>query len=264
MDHLTQINNHIHRLTIPYKDIYTTVYIIRTDAGALLFDTATYDSDVTNVILPALAEVGVTGDMLKYVFISHKHSDHAGGLAALTERFPEVCVVSRSPALQAAYEGRRFCLPEDGEILMDVLQVVTIPGHTADSAALLDQRTQTLIVGDCLQLYGIYGSGNWGANISYPAEHAAAIGKLRGMDIQCVLSAHEYHPCGYRYDGKEAIGAALDACIEALIRIKERIAQHPELDDAQICAKYNEQTGLPTIGKHVVAALREAAARGTF
>lgn len=264
MENLTQINEHIYRLKVPFKDIYTTVCILRTEAGVLVFDTATYESDITEIVLPALTHLGVTADQLKYIFISHNHGDHAGGLATLAQHFPQACIVSRSPALRETYAEHPFCLPEDGEVLMDVLQVVAIPGHTADSAALLDRRTGTLIVGDSLQLYGIYGSGNWGANISYPVEHTAAIEKLRGMDLHLVIAAHEYHPCGYRYEGKEQIHAALNACTEALLGIKQQILAHPDLDNVQLCALYNEQSGLPTIGKHVVAAIRRATESGAF
>ena len=46
MQTITEIRPDIFRLTIPFEDIYTTVFFIRTAAGYLLFDTATYDSDI--------------------------------------------------------------------------------------------------------------------------------------------------------------------------------------------------------------------------
>ena len=76
MKNLVKTNDNIYELTIPYKDIFTTVYIVRTARGALLFDTATYDSDVEEAIIPALCELGVGKGELKYIFISHNHGDH--------------------------------------------------------------------------------------------------------------------------------------------------------------------------------------------
>jgi hypothetical protein len=42
MESITQISEHIHRLTLPYKDIFTTVYTVRTPEGVLLFDAASF------------------------------------------------------------------------------------------------------------------------------------------------------------------------------------------------------------------------------
>ena len=67
MRNLEKINEHIYALCLPYKDIFTTVYFIMTDSGVLIFDTASYDCDVEDAILPALRELGVGEDDLKYV-----------------------------------------------------------------------------------------------------------------------------------------------------------------------------------------------------
>ena len=63
-----QINENIYRMTVPYKDIYTTVYLIKTKVGNLLFDIASYDEDISDYIEPFLEEVGVSPENLKYVF----------------------------------------------------------------------------------------------------------------------------------------------------------------------------------------------------
>ena len=255
MNTLTSINNHIARLTLPYQDIYTTVYIIKTDEGTLLFDAASFDNDVPQYIAPALEELGVTD--LKYIFISHNHRDHAGALAPLTELFPAASIVSRCPKLKEKFAHHPVIVPEDGDRLLDVLQVVTIPGHTQDAAAILDTRTNTLISGDCLQLYGIFGSGKWAANITLIPEHLAALDKLRSMKIDRILTAHDYHPFGYSYDDSATIASALDACVAPLKKVKELIAQNPLATDEEIADLYN-CPALPTLGAHVVTAVRTA------
>lgn len=158
--------DYIKRLVLPYKDIFTTVYLIKTPKGAILFDAASYDEDIDNAIIPFLAENDVTTKTLKYVFISHNHRDHAGGLKRFMQIYPDTCIVSRSDALAENYKAYQVYSPKDGDLLLDTLQVVTIPGHTHDSAALLDTRTKTLITGDSLQLYGIVGSEDWACNIT--------------------------------------------------------------------------------------------------
>ena len=249
---MEQMIDNIYRVTTPYYDIYTTVYIIKTEKGVLLFDAASYDTDVDAYIAPALAECGV--ETVDYIFISHNHRDHAGALAALKERFPAATVVSRCPKLKAAYGDGPFLAPENGDLLLDVLQVVTIPGHTADAAAILDTRTGTLISGDCLQLYGIFGSGKWAANITLIPEHLQAIRDLHHLPTHRIYTAHDYHPYGHVYEGS-TVGKAFRACIEPLGRIVILINQHPEMDDEQIAALYNEDD-VPTLGAHVVAAVR--------
>lgn len=254
MNEIIKINENIYRLTIPYKDIYTTVYTVKTDAGVLLFDTATYDEDIVDYILPFLGELGVTSDNLKCVFISHNHGDHAGGLRELVKNFPEIRIISRSPELKEAFNGYDVFSPNDGDTVLEVLKVIAIPGHTKDSAAVYDTRTKTLITGDCLQLYGIYGSGNWGSNISLTAEHIAAIEKLRKMEIKHILTAHDYHPYGYSYEG-DTISKALDACIAPLKEIEALIIANPDTDDKEISDIYNS-SDKPVIGAHVVTGVR--------
>ena len=265
MENLTQLNEHIHRLTVPYKDIFTTVYIIRTCQGVVLFDTASSSSDAEQYILPALAELGIAAEELKYIFISHNHTDHAFGIDRLMEAFPHLIIVNRSRKYKEEHPQYTVLRLEDGEALTDDLQVITIPGHTYDSAALLDKRTGTLVTGDCFQLYGIFGSGLWGANIRFPAEHLAALEKVRAMaGIQTVATAHDYHPCGPICRGAEEIKLCLDSCAAPLLRLKEMILADPSRSDADIAAEYNQSGTLPTVGAHVAAAIRAAMEAGTM
>lgn len=251
-----RISDHITALKCPYKGIETTVLLIRTPSGAVLFDAASYDEDIREGVLPWLAEQGIAGEEIQYVFISHKHDDHAGGLPTLLACLPHLRIVSQSAALRELYGDERVQLAEDGELLLGCLRVVSIPGHTADSAALLDLRDGTLICGDCLQLHGIFGQGKWGANVPHPAAHRRAVARLREMAIETVVAAHDYHPLGQIYRGREEIAAALDACIAPLDRIESLIASHPMMDDEAVCALYNEAPMTPTLGAHVVRAVR--------
>lgn len=256
MKTITKISDSICRMTLPYKDIFTTVYTVRTDSGVLLFDAASFDSDILH-ISEFLDDMGIGRNELKYVFISHNHTDHAGGLEAFMREYPDVCIISRCPILKEKFAQYGFIAPKDGDTILDVLQVVTLPGHTSDAAAILDTRTGTLITGDGLQLYGIFGSGKWGANISLVSQHLEAIEKLRGMDIQSILTAHDYHPLGYRYTGKEEVAKALDCCVAPLMKVKELILDNKDLSDEEICEIYNSHDKLPTLGAHVVTAVRK-------
>lgn len=258
----TRINEHIHRAVIPYKDIFTTVYTVQYDGGAVLFDAATYESDITDYVAPMLDSLGIDGKSLKYVFISHNHGDHAGGIPYLLERYPNVCILTRSPDLCEKYKSFNAKLIEDGECIDGIFRAVAIPGHSLDSAALYDTRTKTMITGDSLQLYGIFGSQDWGSNIGMPAEHLEAIEKLRKIDIESIYSAHDFHPYGYAFVGKKAVSDALSASETPIKNIAELILKHPEASDAEIREIYNASAKIPPVREGVFKRVREALQAG--
>lgn len=264
MAEIWKINENIYRVTLPYKDIFTTVYTLNTPKGAVLFDAGSFDTDLEEYILPLLGTAGIGGEQLKYVFISHNHRDHSGGLPRLLEAFPEVQIVTHSVMLREKYSSARLLCPKDGEMLLDTFRVVSIPGHTIDSAALLDTRTNTLITGDCLQLAGICGSGDWASNIPFPAPHRAALARVWTLELDQILTAHDYVPYGYRADGKAAARQMLDACEAPLVRLAALIRDNPTLDDGQIREMYNDPENMLSINVHVVAAMRAALETGNW
>ena len=262
MESVFKINENIYRTTVPYKDIFTTIYLISGKEGFILFDCASFDSDTEEYIRPFLESVGVNENNLKYVFISHNHIDHAGGLQGFLKLYPNVTVITRSESLKDSLSGYNVIAPEDGDILMNDFKVVAIPGHTPDSAGIFDTRTNTLISGDSLQLYGIFGSQDWASNISMPVEHFERIKALREMDIDAILTAHDYHPYGYRADGKDEVKKFLDASEEPLYKLRDIILKNPDADDEKIREIYNNSDKIPTISARVVAAIREATLSG--
>ena len=262
MKDLTKFNENIWRLQIPYKDIYTTVYTIKTPEGVLLFDAASFDEDIENYIIPMLKETKVTAEDLKYVFISHNHIDHSGGLRSFMKEFPNTCILSRSERIKNDYEGYNILSPDDNDVFLNVLKFVAIPGHSRDSAGILDTRTNTLISGDSLQLHGIIGSGDWACNITLVPEHLEALEKVHSLEIDEIITAHDYYPYGFRYSGKEEISKAIDACIAPLVHIKDIILENPAADDDEIREIHNAKANLPTVKKGVVTAVREAMKAG--
>lgn len=259
-----KINDNIFRTTTPYKDIWTTLYVIKTKNGDMLFDAASFDEDAEKYTISFLEQCGVTKESLKYIFISHDHSDHAGGLKTLLPYYPNAVVLSRSSDLKERFSDYNVVAPNENDHFLDVLEVVTIVGHTIDCAAILDKRTKTLITGDCLQVWGIVGSQNWAANIRFPVEYFADIEKISKMDIDQILTAHDYYPLGYKAEGKAEIVRCLDGCREPLLKLKELIIANPDTDDQGICDIYNISKALPTFHAGVVECIRKAMQNGKF
>ena len=254
MKELTLVKPGIHRLVVPFLDIYTTIFLIETEAGLVVFDTATYPEDMDNYLLPALRELGV--DTPAWVVISHNHRDHGGGLFRFAELFPDTPIAAGSEACAERVPGRQIRVLTDGQTLAGPLKAVTIPGHTADCIGILDTRTHTLLSGDGLQLYGIYGSGAWGANIGLIPEHIEAGRKLLGLGIESILASHDYHPCDWRAEGTEAIADYIDQCVKALKDIRAYGQANPELTEEEVAARYNESSRLPTVAPRIFKAAR--------
>lgn len=255
---ITKVNENIYRMTIPYKEIWTTVYIIKTPQGALLFDAASYNEDVEQYIVPFLERCGVTEENLKYIFISHNHKDHAGALEKLMERYPNAIILSRSTDIKNCFAEYDVIAPQENDLFLDTLKVIPVVGHTADAAGLLDIRTKTFITGDCLQVWGIVGSEPWAANIRFPVEYFEDIEKVRKIDISEIYTAHDYYPYGYKAQEKAEIERYLDGCKEPLLKMKQLILENPDIDDQGICDIYNKTEGIPTVRDCVIKYLRAA------
>jgi len=252
----SMIDDFIGRLKVPFEDVFTTVFTVKTPKGTALIDTATYPSDVDDHIVPALKAAGITEDSLKYIILTHSHRDHAGGLSRLHELYPDAVIVSKNQKLQSEYPNAKFIDPSDGEEIMDVLRIVTVMGHSKDAVAILDTRTKSMITGDSLQLYGLFGSGKWGANIRFQNEHLKELNKLRGMDIEHIFASHEYDSLGWRADGREAVRAYIDECEKALDDILGFLGAYQQLTDEIIAEMYNSSSKRPTVGTAVFTAAR--------
>lgn len=262
MENLQKINETLYRLVLPYKDIFTTIYFLRGPEGDIMFDAASFPEDLDGHILPAIRELGITKESLKYIFISHNHRDHAGCLLPVLGEFPEATVITGSPNLKEKLEGYSVKIPQNGEIIGSCYKVVTIPGHSPDSAGLLDTRTGTFLTGDSLQCFGVFGSGTWACNITLPTAHLKALKELPFDEISALYAAHDYHPYGYTVQGKEAIQKYVEACVEPLMMIRDLIKKNPTLSDEEITALFNEPKNLPTLATKVVTAMRSAIYNG--
>ena len=250
-----KVNESIYRLELPYKDIYTTVYLLDSGHGYILFDMATNEEDFA-AIRAALSDIGVPESEVAYIFISHHHRDHSGGLRALGEYFPEAVLATRSDALAELYANRRILKSDANSVLLDTYRVIPIVGHTADSAALFDLRSGILITGDSLQAYGIFGSQDWAANVRFPIEYFAAIDEICKLEVNAIYTAHDYYPYGYFVVGKNEVSAYLDACTEPLLKLRDLILRYPQASDAEIREAYNNSGRIPTVSEVVVASVR--------
>ena len=165
-------------LDLDFRDTEGLVasYVLPEESGFALVETG--PSTCREALLAAVARAGVSPKEVRHVFVTHIHLDHAGGMGALVDAFPEAVffahelgvphmvdpsrlVASARRAWGAASDqlwgtilpvpadrilplrgGERFPL-EGGE-----LQVLATPGHARHHLAFFDSALRAIFTGD--------------------------------------------------------------------------------------------------------------------
>ncbi len=234
---LYKVNDNIFKLEVPFSGIYTSVFFVKVDGGYVTVDTGSNANDVNNYVVPAMGELGITLDSIKGILLTHTHGDHAGGLAALAPLCPNAVVYgvrdSNASAGSNAYVG-----VSDGDVIADIIKVVTIKGHDTDTCGYLDTRSKTLISGDSIQIHGI---ASWGCQVRHIDDYFASMRKLQEMDIENILISHAYCPSGAFAFGAEAsqkyISDSIDA-LEVLMTFTEGLYSTGVTDAGEIQSQY--------------------------
>ncbi len=245
---LNRLEEGIARLCVPFENLYTSVFVLTEGEGCMLFDAATTKSDTESITVPALQQAGLTPQI---IVCSHMHGDHAGGLPSLLNAYPLAQVACFDTAVSY---GDKTVHPADGDVLLGRFEVLNLKGHTKDCLALWDQKTSTLISGDCLQLQGI---GRYGtAFVSY-ADYMATIDRVRALRPHRIIASHEYIPFGSSALGKTAVSAYLDECARAAREIADFAAAHASLSpdqQAELFARLYPHR--PTVGSYMFDVVR--------
>lgn len=209
---LHRITDEISLIKVKFHNVFTSVFLVKLDTGYAIFDAGTTESDVNETIMPAISMAGIKPIEVRFLFISHTHSDHFGGAAALLSRLPSarLVLVDTDRAVSDGIGDRLF----RGEP-SEYSPIVTVPlsGHSRDCLALYDVRTRTLLSGDAVQLFGV---SRWGTGVSDIDGYFAALDLLREMDIELLVASHEYYPLGQTATGRSAVHRYLDDSEEAL------------------------------------------------
>lgn len=185
---------HIYRLRVPFEDLYTSVYLLRSEDGLALVDCATTAEDVDGVILPALRALGMDFSDIAFLILTHRHGDHAGGRERILEWNPRITVIDASHKIAP----RGFALYE-------------MKGHTPDSIGVLELVDGVLISGDGLQGHGV---GKYRCSLESEADYLKTIEKIRrDPRVKSILFSHAYEPW-YKDSmiGREAVECCLDDC----------------------------------------------------
>ncbi len=235
----------IARICVPFEDLYTTVFVLTEGKRCILFDTATRESDTKTYTFPALEQAGLVPEM---IVCSHLHGDHAGGLPSLLETYP----LAKAGIFDTAVSyGDRTVYLQDGDVLLDRFTVLNLQGHTNDCLALWDQKTNTLISGDCLQLQGI---GKYGMSFLNYQTYMHTLARVQDLGLRRIIASHDYVPLGYTAVGEAAIKAYLDECAASAKAVADFIEEHPSMtkdEQAQAFARLHPDR--PLVGAYMFA-----------
>ena len=122
-------------------------WALTTSDGIILIDTLfTYNSE--EEIVDGLKKLGLDPSKVKYVIITHAHSDHVGGAKLMQDRFKSRIIMGGPDwdAIEKSVHGypegkpKRDIVADDGQKLTlgdTTVTILTTPGHTPGSQSLL-------------------------------------------------------------------------------------------------------------------------------
>jgi metallo-beta-lactamase class B len=128
----------------------TAVYVLRTTLGLVLID-AGYPEQIDTVLLPGLKALGLDPAQVRYVIVTHGHSDHFGGARYLQDTYGAKIFLSKADwdlldAPPAPGKGAPAPQPKRDQIVSDSQPIVLgdtsilpvlVPGHTPGALALI-------------------------------------------------------------------------------------------------------------------------------
>jgi metallo-beta-lactamase class B len=123
---------------------FVGVFVLKTSAGLILFDSLTSTNEVKAVLEPGLAQLGLDPRQIRDVVITHGHFDHFGGAAYLQQTSGAHILLSaadwrfieqekRAPGVEGGEIPKHDVEVSDGQIVKLGDTSVTLyltPGHT--------------------------------------------------------------------------------------------------------------------------------------
>jgi metallo-beta-lactamase class B len=187
---------------------WTNAWAIKTSRGIILLDAMDNASEAEHIIVAGLRQLGLDPATIRYVIVSHGHSDHYGGATYLKEKFgAEILLSAQDWALVAKSRGQS-AKPERGEApAQDVtigdgehvalgdtsVEMYLTPGHTLGTLStifdVLDKGVRRKAI--------LWGGTSFNFGPTHPEQlqaylrtFRAAEERVRAENIQVLISNH--------------------------------------------------------------------------
>lgn len=164
---------------------FVSAYLLVRGSEVAIVDLGTAGSE--SAIEQGLKAAGAGWDNVKHVILTHKHGDHAGGLAGVQPNVSATWYAGEADV--SGIQSETALTPvKDGDEVFG-LRIVGTPGHTAGHVSVFDPANGVLVAGDALRTT----DGLAGSDPQYTADGkqaAASIKKLAALDIKQILPGH--------------------------------------------------------------------------
>lgn len=130
---------------------FVSAYILVRAGEAAIVDTGVEGS--ADAIEASLAGIGLDWSAVGHLVLTHHHGDHVGSAATIMERAPDAVGYAGAEDIPSITVPRPLMAVGDGDEVFG-MQVITVPGHTAGSIAVLDPGASVLVAGDAVLTAG--------------------------------------------------------------------------------------------------------------
>lgn len=166
---------------------FVSAYILVRGGEAAIVDTGVDGS--ADAIGASLAGIGLDWDAVGHLVLTHHHGDHVGSAAVIMERAPAVAGYAGAEDIPSITVPRPLIAVGEGDEVFG-LQVVTVPGHTPGSIALLDPAGGLLVAGDALVTTGGPVALPGAQFTADMAQAEQSVIKLGGLTFETLLVGH--------------------------------------------------------------------------
>ncbi len=166
---------------------FVSAYILVRGGEAAIVDTGVEGS--ADAIETSLTGVGLDWPAVGHLILTHHHGDHAGSAAEILTRAASAAGYAGAEDIASITVPRPLTAAADGDEVFG-LEIVTTPGHTAGSIAVLDPVGGILVAGDALGTNG--GQPTLpGAQFTDDMDQARqSVIKLGGLQFETLLVGH--------------------------------------------------------------------------
>jgi glyoxylase-like metal-dependent hydrolase (beta-lactamase superfamily II) len=165
---------------------FVSAYLLVRGGEAAVVDLGTPGSGAS--IEAGLKAAGAGWDTVRHVILTHRHQDHAGGMAEVAPKVTAGSLYGGAADVAAISSPTPLKPVGDGDEVFG-LRIIGTPGHTAGHIAVFDPSTGVLVAGDALRTTaGLTGPDP--RNTADMAQAAASVRKLAALDVRVILPGH--------------------------------------------------------------------------